>query len=131
GGAGSDRLEGRGGRDLLIGGDGIDTLLGGDGEDLLIGCTTSFDANLTGLQRIEDEWTSARPQDVRRANISGTGTGTRAHGNFFLRTGAAATVFNDGDLDTLGGEAGLDWFFATLGEANDRDPLSEALVPVP
>jgi Ca2+-binding RTX toxin-like protein len=58
GGDGNDVLTGGAGRDVLIGGAGADKLTGGAGDDLLIGGPTEFDADLSGLAKIVNEWTS-------------------------------------------------------------------------
>ncbi len=115
GGAGDDSLQGMAGRDLLLGGLGADTLDGGADEDLLL----SGDVNFGGNERdaiiaIMTEWTSARSYADRIANISGTGTGTRNNGNFFLDSN---TLVNDSDADTLTGGPGigvLDWYLYDL-----------------
>jgi hypothetical protein len=146
GGAGNDRLKGGDGHDVLIGGDGDDLLVGGGGRDLLIGGrgadrivgnadddiliagATSYDdysqANAAALCAIMDEWTSTRDFATRRANISGTGAGTRANGNYFLTTsGPNPTVFDDASADILTGSSAEehDWFFfnSTTDRATD------------
>ena len=103
--------------DLLIGGSGADLLHGGSGDDLLIAGTTAFDANDVALAAIMAEWTSGRSYATRVANLSGTGSGPRANGNFFLKaSGPDATVFDDNDIDVLIGGSGMDWFFADLSQ---------------
>ena len=74
----------RRGPNLLIGGSGADTLIAGSGDDLLIAGTTAFDANEAALAAIMAEWTSGRDYATRVANLSGTGSGPRSNGNFFL-----------------------------------------------
>ena len=51
----------------------------------------------------------------RVTNISGTGTGPRLNGDFFLKYGES--VFNDFSKDVLKGGAGQDWLFADPGDA--------------
>jgi len=117
GGLGEDWLIGGGGRDLLIGGLGADRVVGNSDQDILIGGTTAFDANDHALCAILDEWNSERDYATRIANIQGTGAGPRLNENFFLKTtGVDATVFDDGAADRLTGSAGIDWFFAGLGD---------------
>ncbi len=117
GGDGNDLLQSFRGSDLLIGGSGADLLQGSTGGDLLIAGTTAFDANDVALAAIMAEWTSGRSYDTRIANLSGSGSGPRANGNFFLKTsGPDATVFDDNDFDLLIGGLGMDWFFADLSQ---------------
>jgi hypothetical protein len=62
------------------------------------------------------EWTSARSYADRVANLSGTGSGPRANGGYFLiASGPNTTVFDNGVSDVLQGGSGMDWFFANLG----------------
>jgi hypothetical protein len=60
------------------------------------------------------EWTSSRDFATRRANLSGSGTGMRANGNYILTaSGNERTVSDDGaDADTLTGSSAEehDWF---------------------
>ncbi|HKB40616.1 MAG TPA: hypothetical protein VKD72_29590, partial [Gemmataceae bacterium] len=120
GGSGEDDLQGGGGRDLLIGGNGADVLSGQEGEDILIGGTTSYDADTVALQAILAEWTSSRDQATRAENISGSGTGPRLNGDYFLNP---STVFPDGAADLLQGDEGDDWFFVLFQEdKTDQEP---------
>jgi hypothetical protein len=117
GGDGNDLLQSNRGRDLLIGGSGSDLLQGNAGDDLLIAGTTAFDANDVALAAIMAEWTSGRSYATRIANLSGSGSGPRANGNFFLKvSGPDATVFDDNEFDLLIGGSGMDWFFADLSQ---------------
>jgi sugar lactone lactonase YvrE len=117
GGGGNNTLIGGPGRDLLIGGSGASTLTAGSGDDLLIAGTTAYDANEAALAAIMAEWTSSRDYSTRIANLSGTGTGPRANGNYFLVAGGQhATVFDNGVADVLNGGSGADWFFASLAQ---------------
>src|SRR5207249_2576928 len=78
GGAGADVLTGGNGRDLLIGGSGADTLRGGGGDDILIGGYTDYDANLTALCAIMNEWgRTAADYNTRVKNLT-DGTGSPA-----------------------------------------------------
>lgn len=112
GGNGLDVLVGGAGRDLIIGGDGIDLISGNADEDILIAGWTAFDQNAEALQAILAEWVSARTYEQRVNNIrDGSGAATRANGDVFLATdGPNATVWDDGDIDVLSGNAGRDWF---------------------
>jgi len=111
GGDGDDILVGSEGRDMLIGGTGADCLHGNAGDDILIAGFTSYDADVTALTSIMQEWTSSHNYNTRVVNLQmGTGLtrGFRLNGN----DGTAQTVFSDNDVDTLTGNQGQDWFFA-------------------
>jgi Ca2+-binding RTX toxin-like protein len=125
GGAGDDTLVGGRGRDLLIGGAGRDRLEGDQGDDLLIAGTTDFDANELALFSILAEWSSSRDYTTRVADLTGqTGNTARLNGNYFLN---ACTVHDDASVDSLHGDAGLDWFFADLaGATGPRDRVDGA-----
>jgi hypothetical protein len=121
GGAGDDDLTGGKARNLLIGGAGADRL-GGQGDNILIAGTTAFDAQETALAAILAEWASDRDYATRVANISGTGTGPRLNGNYYLIPGV--TVLDDSDPDRLGGGPGEDWFFANVLGAGVLDKVT-------
>lgn len=115
GGAGFDRLMGAGGRDLMIGGTGTDRMLGDNEDDILIGAATVYDSDETALLAIQSEWISSRSYSVRVNNLrDGTGSVTRNNNGYYLDS---ATVVDDGDADTLSGNAGTDWFI--FNEGND------------
>ena len=144
GGMGADLIDGEAGNDMLFGttanGDSGDTLLGADGtdffyanlgadsidggagEDLMIAGTVSFSNGtpFDGLVAIRNEWLSSRAYATRVANISGTGSGPKLNGNFFLIPGQ--TVFSDGATDQLLGGADLDWFLYGFLEDTAQDP---------
>jgi hypothetical protein len=42
----------------------------------------------------------------------GTGSTNRLNGSYFLTAKTVKTVYDDAAIDSLYGEAGLDWFFA-------------------
>lgn len=111
----NDSLVGEAGRDLLIGGAGADMMKGGADEDILVAGWTLYDNNLAALEAIRSEWTSLRSYTTRIANVSGTGYGPRANGNFFFRGGAALTrtVFDDVATDKLTGAAKCDFFIVS------------------
>ena len=117
------------GADNLIGGQGADILIGSAGDDLLIAGFTNFDAVDAALLSLLAEWSSTRSHADRVANLSGTGTGPRLNGNNFLIVqGASRTVFDDGAVDSLTGDAGLDWFLLNLdgdGDPTKRDRVTD------
>ena len=123
GGAGHDVLLGREGNDLLVGKNGLDLLIGGLGADRLVG-NAGDDILVAGrvtlaesqLDRVISEWTS------------GIGTYEQRQDNVrvYLRTdGADPTVFADDSKDVLTGSAGIDWFFANLGETGVTDKITD------
>jgi Ca2+-binding RTX toxin-like protein len=116
GGAGDDLLVGRHGRDLLVGGRGADRLIGNPDDDILIAGYLAFANVDQAITAIMAEWKSDdRDFSTRLANVSGTGTGTRENGVYFLTAdGSDATVVDDDARDILTGSAGEDWFFANL-----------------
>jgi uncharacterized protein (TIGR03118 family) len=108
GGPGNDDLVGSGRRDILIGGAGLDRLRGGSDDDLLIGGTTAHDNNIAALLQILAEWTSTDDYATRIDKLR-NGTGG-------LPKLDTTTVVDDGAVDTLFGNQGLDWFFTGLGD---------------
>ena len=108
GGPGDDDLQGSGHRDILIGGEGLDRLRAGSDDDLLIGGTTAYDNDVPALLQILAEWTST---DSYATRIDKLRNGTDG-----LPKLDATTVLDDGAVDTLHGNQGLDWFFSGLGD---------------
>jgi hypothetical protein len=121
GGAGADALTGGSGRDLLTGGLGSDTLRGGGGDDILIGGYTDYDANLTALCAVMNEWGRTNADySTRVKHLSGSLSGG-LNGSYLLTGTTVHTVYDDGSIDNLWGEAGTDWFFArTSGKYKDK-----------
>jgi Ca2+-binding RTX toxin-like protein len=124
---GNDQLDGGGGRDLMVGGRGADALVGGDGEDLLVAGPTVYDKHKTALPSIAAEWTSARTLAERFANVTGTGTGPRLNGNYFLKRGRVSA---DAARDTLTGAAGLDGLIFRTTEDNSDLAADEFFLPI-
>lgn len=116
GGSGNDTLIGGSGRNLLIGGAGTDKIVGNGGDDILIGGTTTFDSNVTALNAIMKEWTSAKSYATRVAHLRGT-QGGGLNGGVFL---TSSTVTLGTTKETLTGRAGHDWFWATSLDITDR-----------
>ncbi|MSR56051.1 MAG: hypothetical protein EXS05_00015 [Planctomycetaceae bacterium] len=113
GGAGNDTIGGLGGLDLVVGGTGVDNLNGGDDDDLLIaGKLSYYDESTLILNRpaidaVMAEWTRIDlAYDLRIDHLK---NGTGLNGTFKLDS---TTVLADGSsIDTMIGEAGLDWFW--------------------
>jgi Ca2+-binding RTX toxin-like protein len=123
---GDDTLNGNTGRDLLFGGSGADVIHGNNTEDILVGGNTVYaDENLgtvnhAALDAIMSEWgrndlalPAKLAYDQRVGHLSGSLAGG-LNGGTFLNS---STVFDDGEIDALWGDAGLDWFLA--------DPMDE------
>ena len=128
GGEGDDQLIARYGRDLLFGGLGADWLLGEGHQDILLAGHSSYDNNLTALNKLLDEWVSKEGYATRVDHLMG-GAGGR-NGSFFLNAGDAGnpyanrvpvTVFDDNAKDTLTGDGGLDWFLANTTGSGAKD----------
>lgn len=118
---GSNVLFGGLGRDLLIGGRQVDRLDGGGGEDILIAGITQHDNNEAALLAILAEWTSRRTYGERVANLRNQNNPTfnnRLNSDYFLVDGV--DVIDDAGDNTVLGVDALDWFFAQLSDATDR-----------
>jgi protocatechuate 3,4-dioxygenase beta subunit len=119
GGTGNDSLFGHGGAKIMIGGTGSDQLQGGTGRNILIGGTTNFDANNAALGALLNEWSSSDNDATAVARLNGTMSGGQ-NGAIVL---TKSTVQNDNAADQLfaGGDAAVDWFFASLNSAIGAD----------
>lgn len=110
GNAAANVLLGNGGRDLLIGGGGADSLDGGAGDDILVVGATDSDNNPTNLDAMMAAWANrVLPYATRISNLASLLS--------------ASTVHDDsGDVDSLSGGLGLDWFLISTGdEISDQD----------
>ncbi len=117
--AGNDTLNGNIGRDLLFGGSGADLIRGSNGEDILIGGLTNYAQEASGIidrtaiDAIMLEWRRTDATYAQRIDrLNGTTQGG-LNGAYVLN---AATLIDDEDVDDLWGDAGLDWFWAGLGD---------------
>jgi len=114
-GGGNDTLNGGNGRDLLAGGSGADLIHGNATEDILIGGIIAYAnesthaVDLSALNAIMAEWSRTDlAYSARIAHLNGS-VGGGLNGSQLLN---ATTVFDDGSIDALWGDAGLDWFLA-------------------
>jgi hypothetical protein len=105
-------LTGGTGRNIIIGGGGPDTITGGASDNILIGGTTIWDANLTALQAIIQEWTNTSLTFATRANALRKGI-TVGGKNYALNT---STVMKDKSPDSLVGGPGQNWSFFDLDD---------------
>ncbi len=104
GSGGGAHLQGGQGRNILIAGSGGGQLQGGNGGSILIGGYTDSDSNLPALEVALAEWSSSDTYAVRTTSAA-------------LSIFSAATVHSDGLADQLqgvGGNVALDWFFASV-----------------
>jgi Ca2+-binding RTX toxin-like protein len=108
---GNDSLAGDSDYDILIGGPGLDTLNGGDGEDILIAGTTDLSTSFAGLNAVRAEWVSGASYATRVDNLrNGVGSPT-------VSLKARVNVLDDsGDVDSLTGGSGSDWYFKAIDE---------------
>jgi Ca2+-binding RTX toxin-like protein len=114
---GNDKIVARPGRNILIGGTGRDRLYGNAFDDILVAGSTAHDEDDAALQSILNEWTSGNSYAMRVNNIR---NGGGQNGAFVFDD---TTVFDDGAVDNLIGDGGLDWFLVGLGDKiKDRAP---------
>jgi Ca2+-binding RTX toxin-like protein len=131
GGNGNDSITAGLGRDIILGSDGEDYLFGKQGQDIVVAGTTAYDSNPTALAAIQAEWNSGRNFDTRVKNIfGGNGSAVRLNGSYFLRPTASlitgpATVFDDGDKDTLTGGGGKDWLLFNYSGSGILDVVTD------
>jgi lysophospholipase L1-like esterase len=124
-----DTLIGNAGRDVLVGDLGVvgaknmqggkDSLDGGAGEDVLIAGAWKV-SDLNAWSAVGLEWSSSRSYAERVSNLSGTGSGPRDNGDFFLRPGVEVVLDRaptaPPTVNTLGGGADQDWFLYELSD---------------
>ncbi len=127
GNGGADTLDGGSGKDLLVGGGGKDALSGGGSTDIMIGGSTSYDGDNTALKTLLAEWNSNGSYIERTSNLrDGSGSTVGANGSSYLTAGI--TVIDDGKQDTLDGDSGRDWFFASAADDLLSDLAANELV---
>jgi Ca2+-binding RTX toxin-like protein len=114
GGDGSDTLFGRAGQDVQIGGLGSDRVRGASGDDLLLGGASDYDTDEAALLAILAEWSSGNDLGTKIMNIS---TGATTGGNPLSLTAGA---IDDGAIDDLTGDSGIDWFLAFSDSIRDQ-----------
>jgi hypothetical protein len=115
------------GRNLLIAGGSDfsgrgDTLIGGNDDDILIAGFTAYDTDRASLEAILAAWT--RPDSyLDRVAALTPGAGVPLLD--------ATTVFSNGAVNTLVGNAGFDLFFANPDrDRTDADPEAEVVVQI-
>jgi PKD repeat protein len=119
GGAGDDLLIGGDARDVLIGGFGSDRLIGNDQDDILIAGYTDFDTNAVALNAVLREWARTDADFATRvSHLNGTSPAGSLNQGVYL---TSQTVHDDGAIDILTGDTGLDWYiFNVDGTAHDQ-----------
>src|SRR5262249_18402050 len=89
---------------------------------------TDYDANLTAVCAIMKEWgrTDANSGYATRVKnlTDGSGSSNRLNGSYFLTAKSVHTVYDDAAIDSLFGEAVLDWFFARK-TGNKKDKVND------
>ena len=63
---------------------------------------------------------------TRISHLDGSLAGGR-NGTYKLTTGAGGTLVLDGAIDTLYGDAGLDWYIAASGDTTQTDAVNMTL----
>jgi Ca2+-binding RTX toxin-like protein len=112
---GGDWLDGGEGDDLLIGHLGADTLRGSAGSDLLLAGGLNFGASLpNAVYSIQAEWTSGRSLAARVENLTGTGSGPRNNGDFFLQP--SVTLLDDTAIDDVMDQSSESWLLVDFDE---------------
>ena len=111
GGDDNDMLNGNAGNDVMIGGNGADQLVAGTGEDILLGGTSTYDDDEVALAAIIADWSTTDDYDTR--------VDTLLFGNFDF----ANVTVDDGSVDKLTGQSGLDWFLRSVlpGQGDKAD----------
>ena len=111
GNAGDDQLSGGSGDDILSGGDGNDELYGGAHQDILIAGTMRYESNSAALMKLVLQWTA--DLELAQKIITFRQPSTLANVSLLPEI----TVFDDGlSTNRLAGEAGIDWFFSSIGD---------------
>ena len=105
-------LQGGTGRNIIIGGAGPDQITGGGGDNILIGGTTLWDANLTALQAIFQEWINPTLTFDQRVNALKKGIVV----NGITYALNSSTVHADNSPDSLIGGSGRNWFFVDFDD---------------
>ncbi|MFM9116404.1 MAG: S8 family serine peptidase [Planctomycetota bacterium] len=112
GGAGNDTINGLDGADLLVGGSGADTINGGNGDDLVIGSLLTYHnestllLDLASVLAVQAEWQRSDIGYLDR--ITNLVNGGGANGSVTVNS---STATDDAAVDTLFGNADLDWFW--------------------
>ncbi|MFN0051423.1 MAG: calcium-binding protein, partial [Planctomycetales bacterium] len=126
GAAGNDTVLGGAGRDLVVGGSGSDTVRGGTDDDIVIGGTMSYYneatrvLNQVAITAILAEWN--RTDSDYTTRISRLKNGGGLNGTYKLNS--TTVVLDDGAVDILYGDAGLDWFLGALFSSTSPDTFA-------
>jgi phospholipase C len=111
GGTGGVDLVGGAGPSILISGLASGTIKAGAGGAIEVAGSTTFDANLSALKALENEWSRTDVTYQQKVDhLDGQTTGG-LNGPYFLNT---STVQHAGMFHMLLGGSALDWFFAHL-----------------
>ncbi|HND55418.1 MAG TPA: hypothetical protein PLV92_23550, partial [Pirellulaceae bacterium] len=108
-----------------------DELSGDVDDDLLIAGFTTYDDNDRALEALLAEWRSPGSYAQRLARLQ-AGASRATDYPLVVARGAAQTVFDDFDVDSLAGRQGADAFFANIAGGGVLDViLDRAAVETP
>ncbi|MFN0055002.1 MAG: calcium-binding protein, partial [Planctomycetales bacterium] len=116
GGAGNDTVLGGSGRDIVVGGSGADLVRGGSDDDILVSGTMSYYSEATrvlnqaAITAIMAEWTRTDADYSTRLSRLKNGGGL----NGTTELNSTTVALDDGAIDTLIGDSGVDWFLGAL-----------------
>jgi hypothetical protein len=102
----------------------VDRLAGAGDDDILIAGSTPYDDDPVALRAVMAEWTRRDLTYAERVNHLQNGGGL----NGPVRLDAT-TVAGDGKRDQLTSGAGLDWFFASVGDRITGRKAAEIVTP--
>jgi Ca2+-binding RTX toxin-like protein len=108
---GNDSIDGGNGDDILLGMSGADTIFGGAGSDLIIGGIVNDDPEGM-VDGIVGEWWSGDTYGNRVGHVTGSLSGGVNPLPFVVNS----TVFDDGEVDQVFGNADEDLFYITIGQ---------------
>jgi phosphodiesterase/alkaline phosphatase D-like protein len=117
----NNHLKGGTDRNILIAGIGGGHLEGDGTDDILIGGYTDYDQNLTALEAVLNEWNRSdesylqRVANLQNAPATAGGQTVSPNGSYTAaKYLTASTVHDNGVVDKLEGNGGLDWFLGQL-----------------
>ena len=116
GGAGKDSLQGAKKRSILVGGDDADRLVGNSEDDVLIGGIVRDQIDLFRLVSVLETWNRTDKTYQQRITLLGGPSGI-----------SGLTIGEDGESDTLIGNAGVDWYMVGDGDRTNGRSNSEVL----
>lgn len=104
GGDGADVIKGRKGNDVVVGGSGADQIWGGKGSDMVVSGSNYDDMSSETLADIASSWGGSGAYASR---VSSATSAASLTSSAFTSSSA-----DDGAVDRVKGQSGLDWFLA-------------------